>query len=137
MVYKTFPHEIELWKALEAFKTGNLDETVLRDKVENYIFAEARADFDNMIKGRNGRCGYAERPDHLARKDFFAYALARGGFSREEVRKIPFDNTTPEKYIITHGAKLENLVSKEVTKLICPQPPQPVIVDHNNISHVL
>jgi len=137
MVYKISPHKIKLSKALDAFKTGKLDETGLKDKVENYIFAEARRDFDNMIKGRNGRCGYAERPDHLARTDFFAYALARGEFSREEVRRIPFDNVTPEKYIVSHGAELENLVSKEITKLICPQPPQPEMVDHNNISHVL
>lgn len=118
MIYKIFPHEIKLSKALEAFKTDKLDETGLKDKVENYIFAVAREDFDNMIKGRKGRCGYAERPDHLARKDFFAYALARGEFSREEVRRIPFDNVTPEKYIVTHVAELENLVSNEITKLI-------------------
>lgn len=124
MVYKRFQHEIELSKAVDAFNAGQLDETDLRERVEDYIFAEAKSDFDIMISNRNRKnIVYAKHADHVARTDFFAYALARGKFSHDEIGQIPFDHgENPQIYIDTYGISRDQLVSREIMSLIYPTP---------------
>jgi hypothetical protein len=124
MVYRIFQHKIELSKAVDAFNAGQIDETGLREKVEDYIFAEARSDFDIMTSDRDRRkIVYAKHADHVTRTDFFAYALARGKFSHDEIGRIPFDHgENPQIYIETYGMSQDLLVSREIMNLIYPTP---------------
>jgi hypothetical protein len=57
--------------------------------MEEFIFDNARSEFDRMVRSRGYSKVYA---DHILCPGMLAYAVEKGHFSTEEIRKIPFDH---------------------------------------------
>ncbi len=100
------------------YKQKIIDDSLIETALEVAVFNQARRDYDMMIiKGR----AYTIYADHISRPDCFAYALKKGIFSKEEIKKIPFDHgDTVERYIQIYYR--ENLLSIIREELLNPKP---------------
>ncbi|MCX8146889.1 MAG: hypothetical protein N3D84_00265 [Candidatus Woesearchaeota archaeon] len=95
-----------------------IDDSSIECALEEAVFRQAREDYETMTK--EGR-PYTIWADHLHMPECLAYALGRGEFSREEIKKIPFDHgQNAETFFQRYGKK--NLPSILREELLNPRP---------------
>ena len=97
-----------------------LDDEYLEKTLEEKVFKQARNDYE-LITG--------ERPfptsiDNVGNIEGFVYALEKGKFSEEEIKKIPLAHKENLETFVSRYRK-KNLISDLKEKLLNPEPVSP------------
>ena len=96
------------------YSSGIIDDSSIESALEEGVFRQARKDYEAMTrKGRE----YVLYPDHVGRPEFFAHALEKGKFLREEIEKIPFDHGDNAETFV-NNYRIENLLAKLRERLL-------------------
>ncbi len=93
-----------------------IDDASIERVLEEKVFRQARIDYEGTI--RKERSAHI---DNAGRPEYFAYALKKDKFSKEEIEQIPFDHgetaeTFAQKY------EIKNLLSVLREKFLDPKP---------------
>ena len=98
---------------------GIIDNASIERALEGAVFRQARQDYEFMTTKRGESTPSA---DHLLRPEILAYALVKGRFSKEEIKKMPFDHgETAETFIREY--RTNDLPARLREELLNPQPP--------------
>lgn len=89
------------------YRRGVIDDSSIESALEVVVLNQARQDYTMVT---NKRTNFPTSADQISRPDCLAYALDKGKFSPEEIKKIPFDHgASVETYCKRYGK--ENLIS--------------------------
>jgi predicted rRNA methylase YqxC with S4 and FtsJ domains len=76
-------------KIKSLYKKGLVNDKFLEKAVEESIFNQARKDYNFLISRNGSKVKTAEK---LENPEYLSYALKKGYFSKEEIKKISFGN---------------------------------------------